>query len=103
VGLRIPHHPLALALLARSGPLAVTSANLSGEPPAREADSLAAAFGEQVAVYLCEEAPLVGAESTVIDVTGAEPHILRAGAMAEEEILRFLDGEWPLLDSRPSP
>jgi tRNA threonylcarbamoyl adenosine modification protein (Sua5/YciO/YrdC/YwlC family) len=103
VGVRMPHHPLALALLARSGPLAVTSANLSGEPPAREADSLAAAFGEKVAVYLCEEAPLVGAASTVIDLTGTEPRILRAGAMTEVEIFRFLDGKWPLLDSRPSP
>jgi L-threonylcarbamoyladenylate synthase len=103
VGLRIPHHPLALALLARTGPLAVTSANLSGEPPAREADPLAETFGDQVAVYICEEAPLVGSASTVIDITGPDPRILREGTMTEAEIRRFLDGKGPLLDSRPSP
>ena len=49
-----PSHPLALALLAVAGPLAVTSANRSGEPPADAATSCAAAFGDLVAVYLCE-------------------------------------------------
>ena len=103
VGVRIPHHPLALALLARSGPLAVTSANRSGEPPARDADALATVFGDQVAVYLCEEAPLAATASTVLDATGPEPRILRPGAITEDDIRRFLDGLGPLLDSRPSP
>lgn len=103
VGVRIPKHPLALALLARTGPLAVTSANRSGEPPLEDGDSLAAVFGDEVAVYLCQDAPLSGAPSTVIDLTGPEPVILRAGAFSATDIARFLDGEGPLLDSRPSP
>jgi tRNA threonylcarbamoyl adenosine modification protein (Sua5/YciO/YrdC/YwlC family) len=102
VGVRIPRHPLALAILARTGPLAVTSANRSGEPPLQDAGSLAAAFGDAVAVYLCQEAMLSGAASTVVDLTGAEPRILRSGEVSEADIARFLAGEGPLLDSRPS-
>ncbi len=103
VAVRIPRHPLALALLARTGPLAVTSANLSGRPPLEDADSLAGAFGDEVAVYLCQDAPLSGPASTVVDVTAQAPHILRAGAVPEADIARLLAGEGPLLDSRPSP
>lgn len=102
VGVRIPKHPLALALLARTGPLAVTSANRSGAPPLGDGDALAAEFGDRVAVYLCQEASLGGAASTVVDLTGSEPVILRIGAISEDDISRFLAGEGPLLDSRPS-
>ena len=103
VAVRIPRHPLALALLARTGPLAVTSANVSGRPPLEDADSLAGAFGDEVAVYLCQEAPLSGPASTVVDLTGEAPRVLRAGAVPEADIARLLAGEGPLLDSRPSP
>lgn len=103
VGVRIPKHPLALALLARTGPLAVTSANRSQEPPLEDADALAAVFGEDVAVYLCQDAPLSGVASTVVDLTSPEPQILRAGAVSPADVARFLAGEEPLLDSRPSP
>jgi tRNA threonylcarbamoyl adenosine modification protein (Sua5/YciO/YrdC/YwlC family) len=103
VGVRIPKHQLALALLTRTGPLAVTSANRSGEPPLEDAASLAAGFGDDVAVYLCEEAPLSGAASTVVGCLGGDPVIIRAGAVSDSDIARFLAGEGPLLDSRPSP
>ncbi len=103
VAVRIPRHPLALALLARTGPLAVTSANVSGRPPLEDADSLAGAFGDEVAVYLCQEASLSGPASTVVDLTGEPPCVLRVGAVPEADVAQLLAGEGPLLDSRPSP
>lgn len=103
VGVRIPRHLLALALLGQTGPLAVTSANRSGEPPLEDADSLARAFGDDVAVYLCQEASLSGTASTVVDLTGEVPRILRAGAVSEADIARSLGEGGPLLNSRPSP
>ncbi len=103
VAVRIPRHPLALALLARTGPLAVTSANVSGRPPLEDADSLAEAFGDDVAVYLGQEAPLSGPASTVVDLTGEAPRVLRAGAVPEADIAQLLAGEGPLLESRSSP
>ena len=60
VGVRAPHHPMALALLAETGPLAVTSANHSGRPPAETCGELQDLFGEDVAIYLCQEDPLEG-------------------------------------------
>jgi tRNA threonylcarbamoyl adenosine modification protein (Sua5/YciO/YrdC/YwlC family) len=101
IGLRIPHHPFALALLAETGPLAVTSANLSGHPPARTCAELHARFGDAVAVYVCEEQPLEGAASTVLDLSHGAPRILRRGSLSAEAIAELLPEE-PLLDSPPS-
>jgi tRNA threonylcarbamoyl adenosine modification protein (Sua5/YciO/YrdC/YwlC family) len=92
VGVRVPHHPLALAVLAGTGPLAVTSANRSGEPTPARCAELEKVFGEQVAVYLCEETPLSGAASTVLDLAHGEPRILRAGAIDEHELAAILAG-----------
>jgi L-threonylcarbamoyladenylate synthase len=103
VGVRVPHHPLALAVLAATGPLAVTSANRSGAPPARTCDDLQAAFGDAVDVYLCQDEPLEGMASSVVDLAHGSARLLRAGSVASEAIERFLPGEGPLLDSRPSP
>lgn len=102
VGVRMPRHPLALALLGATGPLAVTSANRSGEPPVRTCDELTAVFGDRVAVYLCEESPLEGLASTVLDLTGPEIRLLRAGSVDPAALAASLAGEEPLLDSRPS-
>ena len=52
VGVRVPRHPLALAVLAVTGPLAVTSANRSGEPTPADGEDVVAVFGEAVDVYL---------------------------------------------------
>lgn len=103
VGIRVPHHPLALAVLAATGPLAVTSANRSGAPPARTCDDLQAVFGDAVEVYLCQDEPLEGLASSVIDLAHGPARVLRAGSVAAETIERLLPGEGPLLDSRPSP
>jgi L-threonylcarbamoyladenylate synthase len=102
VGVRAPHHPLALALLAETGPLAVTSANLSGSPPARTCAELHALFGESVGVYLCQEDPLDGIASTVVDLAHGSATVIREGSLSRETLLEVLPEESSLLDSRPS-
>jgi L-threonylcarbamoyladenylate synthase len=84
VGLRVPDHPAALSVLATSGPLAVTSANRSGEAPAADDGAAQAMFGARVAYYV----PGSGAgavPSTVVDFTGASPRVLRSGPVTWEE------------------
>ena len=80
IGVRVPDHPIAVAVLARTGPLAVTSANRSGEPTPGTCDELFDIFGDGVAVYLCQADPPPGVASTVVDLTGA-PTILRQGSV----------------------
>ena len=96
VGVRVPHHPMALAVLAGTGPLAVSSANRSGEPTPVDCAGLERAFGDAVAVYLCEDSK-TGARSTpqpstVLDLAHGEPRILRIGSVGEAEIRRALGG-----------
>ena len=90
VGVRVPRHPLALAVLGGTGPLAVTSANRSGRPTPSDCGELAAVFGAAVSVYLCEETPLSGLASTVVDLAHGAPAILREGAIRERTILEIL-------------
>jgi tRNA threonylcarbamoyl adenosine modification protein (Sua5/YciO/YrdC/YwlC family) len=101
IGLRVPSHPLALAILSAAGPIATTSANRSGARPAGTCDELHAAFGDRVAVYLCQEEPLAGAASTVVDLSHRDARILRAGPLDEGHIAQLLGGGEPLLDSPP--
>ena len=90
VGVRMPHHPMALAVLARTGPLAVSSANRSGDATAADCDGLAKAFGDAVEVYLCQEARLEGSASTVVDLAHGRWRVLRPGAVTEFEIRTLL-------------
>ena len=85
VAVRVPDHPVVLELLRRTGPLAVTSANLSGEPPLTTADSARAVFGQDVVVL--EGGTCDGAASTVLDLTG-EPRVLREGALDANAVLQ---------------
>lgn len=78
VGVRMPDHAGLLDLLAETGPLAVTSANLSGEPPALDDAEARRLFGDAVAGYVPGRCP-GGTASTVVDVTGPEPVVLRPG------------------------
>jgi tRNA threonylcarbamoyl adenosine modification protein (Sua5/YciO/YrdC/YwlC family) len=78
VAIRVPDHPVALELLRSAGPLAVTSANRSGDASARTADEARFALGYGVAVYLEGDAHL-GEASTVVDLSGSEPVVLRQG------------------------
>jgi L-threonylcarbamoyladenylate synthase len=106
IGLRAPRHPLATAVLLAAGSLATTSANRSSEPPARTCDDLHEAFGDSVAVYLCEDDPArsgsSGAASTVVDLAHGGARIVRAGGVDPRRIAELLGDEPPLLDSRPS-
>jgi tRNA threonylcarbamoyl adenosine modification protein (Sua5/YciO/YrdC/YwlC family) len=82
VAVRMPDHPVALELLSRTGPLAVSSANRSGLPPALDADAAETMLGASVAVIL-DDGPTPGPEpSTIVDVTGPEGRVLRLGAVS---------------------
>lgn len=86
VAIRMPDHELTRQLLDRTGPLAVSSANLSGQPAAVDADQALAMLGESVAVVV-DGGPSQGGEpSTIIDATGERPRLLRAGAIPVEDI-----------------
>jgi tRNA threonylcarbamoyl adenosine modification protein (Sua5/YciO/YrdC/YwlC family) len=90
IGVRMPHHPLTLAVLARTGPLAVTSANRSGEPTPATCDGVVEVFGDAVAVYVCEERPLEGTASTVVDLAHGAARIVRLGDAREADVLAAL-------------
>ena len=81
IGLRCPAHPTALDLLEASGPLAVTSANVSGQASALDDEEARDLFGDAVAVYLEGSAP-GGVASTIIDLTEPEPRVLREGPVS---------------------
>lgn len=86
VAIRMPDHDLARALLDRTGPLAVSSANISGQPAALDADEAVAMLGEAVAVVVDGGAAPGGVASTIIDATGPRPRLLRAGAIPVEDL-----------------
>src|ERR1700744_4041377 len=73
VMLRMPLHPVAIELLREVGPMAVSSANISGSPPAVEADEARSQLGYLVEVYLDAGPSEQGAASTIVDLTGAAP------------------------------
>jgi tRNA threonylcarbamoyl adenosine modification protein (Sua5/YciO/YrdC/YwlC family) len=88
IAVRMPDHPVALALLARTGPLAVSSANLSGQPPARTAAEAAAQLGDAVALILDAGPSGEAPASTVVDACGASPRVLRPGTIGLEDLRR---------------
>jgi L-threonylcarbamoyladenylate synthase len=89
IGLRVPDHPCPRALAATLG-LAVTSANLSGEPETTDAEGVRRQLGEAVDLILDGGPARGGTPSTIVDCSGAEPRILREGAIATAEIERAL-------------
>ena len=78
VGLRCPGHEVALELLRVTGPLAVTSANISGQEGVLDDTEARALFGDEVAVYVPGEAP-GGTSSTILDLTEPAEWVLREG------------------------
>ena len=91
VALRVPSHPLALALIAASGvPIAGPSANISGHVSATRPEHVAADFGSKVDFILDGGACQAGLESTIVAVAGGEPTLLRAGAIAAERVEEVL-------------
>jgi tRNA threonylcarbamoyl adenosine modification protein (Sua5/YciO/YrdC/YwlC family) len=83
-GVRIPDHAVLLELLAATGPLAATSANLAGEEPARSAAEAEDAFGDRVAVYVPGTAP-GGTASTVLDASTGRVVVMRPGPVPWRE------------------
>ncbi|MBM7515492.1 L-threonylcarbamoyladenylate synthase [Nocardioides nitrophenolicus] len=81
VAIRMPDHAVARELLDRTGPLAVSSANLSGSPAALDADAALEMLGESVAVVVDAGASPGGVPSTIVDATGERPRLLRLGAI----------------------
>ncbi|MFB9833600.1 L-threonylcarbamoyladenylate synthase [Actinoallomurus acaciae] len=86
VAIRMPLHQLTLELLKESGPMAVSSANRSGAPPARTAADAEAQLGDSVEVYLDDGPSGDDAPSSIVDLTGAVPRLLRAGAISEARL-----------------
>lgn len=82
VALRMPDNPVALDLLKQTGPMAVTSANLTGSAPATTAADAQQQLGESVAVYLDGGACAAQLPSTIVDLTGDMPRLLRQGAIS---------------------
>ena len=87
IALRVPRHPLALALLRDAGvPVAAPSANRSGHVSATTVQHVRADLGDRVAMVLDGGACEVGLESTVVEASGQTPVILRSGAITAEQI-----------------
>jgi tRNA threonylcarbamoyl adenosine modification protein (Sua5/YciO/YrdC/YwlC family) len=90
VAVRMPKQGFALALIRRTGPLAVTSANRSGEPTEATVAGIVAQLGDDVDVFFDAGPAPGGSPSTIVDLTGSRPRLLRAGAIPAEEIERTL-------------
>jgi len=86
VAVRMPDHPAALALLRRTGPLAVSSANRTGSPAARTAAEAQEQLGDAVDVYLDGGVAPGGVASTIVDATTARLRIVRLGALSVGEL-----------------
>lgn len=91
VGVRVPDDRCARAICAAAGrPVTATSANVSGEPATANPSEVERALGGRI-MFLFDAGPTRGgAPSTIVDVTGTEPALVRAGAIAWEEIQRWL-------------
>lgn len=90
VAVRMPDHDVALELLARTGPMAVSSANLTGKDAATDADQAEEMLGEAVEVLL-DGGPTPGSvPSTIVDATGENGRILRLGAVSLERLNEIL-------------
>jgi tRNA threonylcarbamoyl adenosine modification protein (Sua5/YciO/YrdC/YwlC family) len=86
VALRMPLHSVALEVLKQTGPLAVSSANRHGQPSATSADEAEQQLGEAVSVYLDGGPCADNIPSTILDLTGTIPKVLRAGAISVDRL-----------------
>ncbi len=100
VAVRMPDHALALQVLERTGPLAVSSANLTGSPAATTADEAEEMLGDEVEVIVDDGTSPGGASSTIVDATTTPGRLLRAGAITLERINAVLE---PLGHAIPDP
>ena len=108
VAVRMPLHPVAIELLEQTGPMAVSSANRHGFPPAQTAAQAQDQLGEDVAVYLEDGQVPGGVASTIVDVSEGRPRVLRLGALSVAELRTVVpdldaDGVEPPARPRPRP
>jgi L-threonylcarbamoyladenylate synthase len=82
VAIRMPEDQVALDLLQETGPMAVSSANLTGSPAARTAAEARDQLADAVSVYLDGGPSAGGVASTIVDLTGNQPRLLRRGAVS---------------------
>ena len=92
VAVRMPAHPVALEVLERTGPLAVSSANKTGMPAATDADQAEEMLGDAVSV-LVDAGPIesTGEASTIVDCTGSQGRVLRRGALSLDQLNAVLE------------
>ena len=81
VAVRMPRNEIALEVLVQTGPMAVSSANLTGQPAATTAEAAREQLGESVDVYLDGGSCEADVPSTIVDLTGEMPRLLRGGAV----------------------
>lgn len=85
IAVRVPDHPFTRELLRATGPLAVSSANVSAMPAAMNIDQALDQLGDSVAVYLDDGEATGPVPSTIVDVTGT-PRVLREGRITQEQL-----------------
>ena len=86
VAVRMPLHPVALEVLREIGPMASTTANKPGNPPAATVAGAREQLGASARIYLDGGAAPVGVASTIVDLTGETPRLVRAGALSGERL-----------------
>ncbi|AJC55970.1 MULTISPECIES: L-threonylcarbamoyladenylate synthase [Streptomyces] len=90
VAVRMPLHPVAIELLTEFGPMAVSSANLTGHPSPQDCDAAQEMLGDSVSVYLDAGPTPAAVPSSIVDVTGQVPVLLREGAISAEELRKVV-------------
>lgn len=97
VAVRMPDSEIAQDLISRTGPLAVSSANRSGHPAATEMMDARLQLGAAVSVYLDGGRSKEAIASSIVDITGASPRLLRTGALSADtlrEVVSDLETDW---------
>jgi L-threonylcarbamoyladenylate synthase len=105
VALRMPLHSVALDVLKQTGPLAVSSANRTGQPAATTVDEAEQQLGETVSVYLDGGPCADNIPSTILDLTGTIPTLLRAGAISVDRlrtVASIIADNEPMADFKPA-
>ncbi|GAB7031010.1 L-threonylcarbamoyladenylate synthase [Streptomyces sp. NPDC021749] len=90
VAVRMPLHPVAIELLTDVGPMAVSSANLTGHPSPQDCDAAQQMLGDAVSVYLDGGPTPAAVPSSIVDVTGKVPVLLREGALSADELRKVV-------------
>jgi tRNA threonylcarbamoyl adenosine modification protein (Sua5/YciO/YrdC/YwlC family) len=95
VAVRMPLHPVALEVLRETGPMAVSAATKAGQPMPRTAQDARDQFGYSVSVYLESEQFLDQPSSTIVDLTGEAPRVMRLGAVALDSLREVVPAMLP--------